>query len=1038
MKKKGFFDKLFWRCEYIALFTFTAALIYMFTFFGKEGTELFRTKGVTELNEWKFTDASGNTDTYTTPYVFNVKGLDESVFTTKLPDSIPAGSVFAILNRSDIKLYVDDRLIYKWDKSEAPILGGPPKNSFMFVDIKSEYAGKKLTMVKHGPEFSGRLFSGYVGPKDEVIRRLEKDNGMVQFCLSVILLILSLILITICIILEFIFKQNIKLIYVSMGVMTSCCWLTFDSFVFEFATKTRFIDGFMSYISTLVIIFPFLLYLDSLQDKRYRKYYALISLIEAANTLLFTVLHITGIASFAIMLLYLDLGVGIGILATFMITFYDIKKGESKSYRLVSWGFLIFMVSTVVEITLINMKVERVQGSCLLAGLYILLGFSVVQQVVDIKRVQSERNAENSAALARTQFLANMSHEIRTPINAILGMNEMIMKENTNPSIANYSKIISDSGVELLSLINDVLDFSKIQSGISDIEYANYNPVLMHERVGVILQERAKAKGLKVKIATFQGFPETLYGDERHITQVLLNIITNAVKYTDFGSITFTAECRNDDEVYKVVYYVSDTGKGIKSENLESIFDPFTRKDMKVNRSIMGSGLGLSITKQLVEQMGGTITVESVYGKGSTFCVTIPQEKGNGKAVENSALSGIVDSFLKSDDLGGLNPGSYFEEDNLSDIDENYIAPEAKVLVVDDVRSNLIVVEEFLRDTKMTLDLVESGKEALKKCERTKYDVILMDHMMPEPDGIQTMHMIRDSKDGLNKDTPIIILTANALKGSKSHYENEGFDNYLSKPVESKRLLQMVRKYLPSGKVFYKPKVRNNFEQMAPTGEPVTDKSAGTKQNKGINPEFLISGGPLDFMELYKRFEYRENTVNVILTEIVKEGRKKIVLLRELFEAGDIKSYAIEAHGVKGVMASSCAEEFSAVAKSHELAAKEGRIEFIEENIDDFLEQYDSVLKYVSEYLEKKGITVEEEKQIDLSDKDKLSEKDLIKAAIDALNDFDADKTLGILESLKKVADEEKSGKIEEIIAFTDEFEYVKATDALNALLAGE
>lgn len=364
------------------------------------------------------------------------------------------------------------------------------------------------------------------------------------------------------------------------------------------------------------------------------------------------------------------------------------------------------------------------------------------------------------------------------------------------------------------------------------------------------------------------------------------------------------------------------------------------------------------------------------------------------------------------------------EAASLRGIDENYIAPEARVLVTDDVPSNLMVVKEFLKDTQIILDTAESGREAIKKCKIYTYDVILMDHMMPEPDGIATMHMIREDKESLNRNTPMIILTANAIKGSRDMYFAEGFDNYLSKPVQSSNLLKMVRKYLPQGKVMYKPKSR----------KPKSDSKDNMKINKSAPTKTNIPDGPLDIKQLYERFENRESTINVILTEIVKEGRRKIVLLRELFEKGDIGNYAIEAHGVKGVMASSCAQEFSDVAKAHEMAAKEGRVDFIADNIDSFLKQYGEVLEFVVEYLKTKGITVEEEVQVDLSDPAKASESDLINAALSALNDFDVEKTLEILNNLKNVAGKEKSGTIEEIIAYTDAFDYDKATKELNRL----
>ena len=321
--------------------------------------------------------------------------------------------------------------------------------------------------------------------------------------------------------------------------------------------------------------------------------------------------------------------------------------------------------------------------------------------------------------------------------------------------------------------------------------------------------------------------------------------------------------------------------------------------------------------------MDGQIHVDSVYGKGSTFSVRIPQAPMDEHAYEK------------------YNSGNAIEDDDLDDIDENYIAPEAYVLEVDDNSSNQIVVSQFLKGTGVKLDIASGGREAIRLCKLNKYDVILMDHMMPDPDGIETMHRIRSEEGSLNADTPEIILTANALMGSRAAYEEEGFDNYLSKPVESTRLLKMVRKYLPPEKVLYKPKKRSGDE------DAVKETNSAEKADS-----------PIEMQELLARFDNNEHTVDLILQEVVKEGERKIPLLRELAEKEDIRRYAVEAHGVKGVMASTCIPKLSATAKQHEFAAKSDDLAFVKENVEGFLKEYSDVIGYIRQYLEGKGISV--------------------------------------------------------------------------------
>lgn len=1022
MKKIDLYDIIFNVCECVSALIFVGALIYVCTYLGGNKSPLFPDEEVYRLTEWEFTDEFGNKEVLTTTIHSDVKNLDIAEYVTILPDTVEDGYVFSILNRSNLKIYVEDECVYEWHKSEAPVIGGPPKNSYLFLNLKSEYAGKHLKLAYEDKNWSGILFEGFAGPKDAVIRTLQQKAGVPHFVMSVFLLLFSLVIVLTSFGLRWTLKQNINLIYAALGVFVSSCWLTFDSFEFQFITNTRFIDGFMSYMCTLSLSFPFIIYLDHIQDRRYRRFYSIIALLEGLNIVVFTTLHITNVIMFSDTLLYIDIVVGIGVLGMFLITLYDLRKPVSKNYRITSIGFVLLMVCGIAEIFLIQLKVDRIEGGALLVGLYILLGFAIAQQVTDLKRVQQERNAANAAALAKTQFLANMSHEIRTPINSILGMNEMILRENDNPTVESYAKMISDSGQILLSLINDVLDFSKIQSGMSDIKCGIYNPTRMFEKVAAILEERASAKNINVKISTPVSFPATLYGDEKHIVQILLNVLTNAVKYTDDGSVTFTAECRYEEEKPVLLFYVSDTGKGIRKEDLASIFDPFTRKDMSINRSVQGTGLGLSISQQLAEAMGGKITVDSVFGKGSTFYIEIPQEAKEGKATEADDLDELVNSFRLVKE-NTIVTDSGIEDDDLSDIDENYTVSDVRVLSVDDNNANLIVVQEFLRDTGIRLDSAESGKKAITECTINKYDLILMDHMMPDPDGIKSMHQIREGKDSVNKDTPIIILTANALKGSKAKYLEEGFNNYLSKPVDSKRLLRMIRKYLPTEKVLQKQKKE--------------EKKIEKKITPVVVPVVSTDAQPLDIAALYERFENRESTINVILTEIVKEGEKKIALLPKLFNEGDIANYAIEAHGVKGVMASSCANHLSETAKSHEFAAKEGREDFIRDNIDSFLKEYRELVDFVRNYLESKGITVDVLRVVDLTKDGALNEEDLVDAAIDALNDFDVDKALTVLERLSTVVDEDGLKAIEKITKLTDDFEYIKAIDALKDFKGG-
>ncbi|MDD6039291.1 MAG: ATP-binding protein, partial [bacterium] len=369
-------------------------------------------------------------------------------------------------------------------------------------------------------------------------------------------------------------------------------------------------------------------------------------------------------------------------------------------------------------------------------------------------------NELQAANHAKSDFLANMSHEIRTPINAILGMNEIILREEKDKNILAYAKDIRNASNTLLALINDILDFSKIESGKLEIIPVRYElSSIVHDCYSMI-QMRAKEKNLKLVMDIDPALPSVLFGDEIRVRQATTNILTNAVKYTKSGSVTMKVrgQKKNGNE-FLLQISVIDTGMGIREENKEALFDAFKRVDEKRNRSIEGTGLGLAITKQIVDLMNGEIGVESEYGKGSTFTISLPQ------------------LILDETPMGDFSK-HYSENDNKDQYRESFHAPDAKILVVYDVQMNLTVVERLLARTMIQIDTVLSGEACLEAAQSKKYDLIFMDQMMPGMDGVETFAKLRSS-DGVNAGTPVIILTANAIQGAREGYLVIGFSDYL-------------------------------------------------------------------------------------------------------------------------------------------------------------------------------------------------------------------------------------------------------------------
>ncbi len=394
-------------------------------------------------------------------------------------------------------------------------------------------------------------------------------------------------------------------------------------------------------------------------------------------------------------------------------------------------------------------------------------------------RAQAEKVEEMSKA--QSQFFSNMSHEIRTPINTILGLNEMILREDVSDEVASDAANIQAAGQLLLHLINDILDMSKFQSGQMELTPVRYHTGDMFSEIVAMLWIRAKDKGLDFRVNISPDIPDELFGDEVRIKQILINLLNNAIKYTKEGSVTLSVQCSEaSDDNITIIYSVTDTGVGIKKESIPYLFTAFRRVDEEKNRHIEGTGLGLAIVKQLTDLMGGSITVNSVYTKGSTFIIEIPQKK------------------IGEKQIGKLDVGKHSSIKRGREYRHRFEAPDARLLVVDDNESNLLVVTKLLRDTGVRIDTAVSGEEALKLTLDNKYDVIFMDHLMPDMDGIECQHRIRVQTGGKSREARITALTANAGDGVRQMFEKEGFDGYLEKPVSGDALEAELGRLLPN------------------------------------------------------------------------------------------------------------------------------------------------------------------------------------------------------------------------------------------------
>ena len=429
------------------------------------------------------------------------------------------------------------------------------------------------------------------------------------------------------------------------------------------------------------------------------------------------------------------------------------------------------------------------------------------------KEVLAARDEAEEANRAKSRFLARMSHEIRTPINTILGMDELILRDNPDGPVGRRAMDIRQAGSSLLAIINDMLDFSKIESGMMNLVEEDYNTVDLVSDLSRTFTERARIKGLALKTEIDPELPKRLHGDIIHLQQILTNLLSNALKYTNEGSIAMRLKlAERADDRCTLLCEVEDTGIGIREEDMDKLFGSFVRLDEERNAHIQGTGLGLAITSELLEIMGSELLVQSEYGKGSRFFFEISQLIKDGDTVGETALQ---DDANAPAPLGAGAP---------------YIAPDARVLAVDDNEMNLRVLRGLLDRLKLSLDTAGSGEEALKTAKEKAYDLILMDHMMPGMDGIEAFHLLRKT-DGPNRETPVIILTANAIVGAQERYLSEGFTDYLSKPLTGEALENMLRKHLPADKI------------QEPDAAPAEDAAEAQDTDTGVDAGSAAAAG---------------------------------------------------------------------------------------------------------------------------------------------------------------------------------------------------
>ncbi|MCI8373103.1 MAG: response regulator [Lachnospiraceae bacterium] len=597
----------------------------------------------------------------------------------------------------------------------------------------------------------------------------------------------TLLLSVICIFggaaLRLFYHRQISLEYLGWGTMLAAVWNISNSELWQELTNAAAEDYIACY-ATLLLPVPFFLYLNLLQKKRFQRLYQGMTLAVLLECVVFSALHFLGIRPFekSIFLILLLFSLFLIVMTGTMLA--DLVKGRLRDYVPAAVGLCAIGLISLTKLVPFFLLQRRLRENALLPFGLIFLLLAVVNTVHEWILMERQKQQALAASVAKGRFLANMSHEIRTPINAVLGMDAMILRETTQPQIKEYALDIQNAGQNLLALINDILDLSKIESGKLEILAEEYDfSSLLHDIMNMISM-KAENKGLAVHLLVGEELPSRLWGDDVRLRQVLVNLMNNAVKYTETGSVTLSIEgCPNSEpERIALTFHVRDTGIGIKEEDLSKLFAEFERIEEQRNRGIEGTGLGMSITTQLLELMGSSLQVESVYGQGSDFYFTLEQ--------------GIV----HAEPIGDLEARIRRQAKDYA-YHALLTAPDAQLLVVDDNAMNRRVFRNLLKATKVQVDEAGGGLECLSMAKAKRYDLIFLDHMMPDLDGIETLHRLQADRDSLCCTVPVIALTANAVSGAREMYLSEGFHSFLSKPIQPEKLERLLLEYLPEEKL---------------------------------------------------------------------------------------------------------------------------------------------------------------------------------------------------------------------------------------------
>lgn len=917
-------------CTWLILALFIALTVYIINVFDIQIVTLYNQELLPFNEGWTLIREDGSKSDIALPY-YEPCDKDEMIVIENVIPEKYAGKCLSFLTADkNMRVYIDGEDIYEFGVNDKRTFGKTPGSVTNFIDIPLDMkdGNIRIELVSPYNDYAACIDDMIIADRDEAILHLLINN-LLRFLCAIIMLIDGAVFILLALAQRYYKQSTYGMEYVGIYSILSSVYYAIETKAMNIFYGNQTLYSVMVFL--ILMLFPlfFIPYFEKGFLAGKTKTMKILLFVSILNALVQVSLQLSGTVDFMDMAIFSHgiLFLSIVIILIEFIRLY--KKNRRIVYRLEFVALFIMGICGIVDIFHSHtLKLEHIEKYSRY-GATIFCSIMLISHIIRLIRIYSASLEENAKLLknevimiekkneelsiakeeaiaansAKSIFLAKMSHEIRTPINAVIGMNEMILRESSEDNIKEYATDIENSAYGLLEIVNEVLDLSKIESGRMTLACANYEPAKLFRELIRMTKVRTEAKGLKFVVDIDENIPAVLYGDDMKIKQVLNNLLSNAAKYTDKGSVTLRVKSSNWGQEFALVFEVEDTGIGIKQEDMSRLFNAYERFDAQKNRKIEGTGLGMNITFQLLELMDSEIKVRSKYGEGSCFSFEIIQ-----KIVDNTPMGSLEHKHKNSSDASR----------------QTLLTKNAIVMVVDDNLINRKVFASLLKNTRLRIVMAESGFRCLELVKKIKFDIIFMDHMMPQMDGVETFNKMKTLEGNLNKDTPVVALTANAIVGVKEMYMKEGFAQYLSKPITPSKLEELIEELLPEEKI---------------VKEETTTYETKLVQIQGFDWEKAMLHFPTEdiLFEILK--EYKDETPATI-----DEIRKYYA---DIENPDTLKQYEIKVHGLKSVLQFLGNDRDSELAKELEFAARDGDISKIRDKTELLIAQVNEGVKQI-------------------------------------------------------------------------------------------